>query len=78
MNGQQYIELVIADTGPGMSEDVLANLFKPVNTTKGEKHSGLGLSICKNIIDKLGGMISCHKLQSGGTKFVILLPRIIA
>ncbi|MFK5893025.1 MAG: ATP-binding protein, partial [Pseudomonadota bacterium] len=78
VNGQQYIELIITDTGPGISDDVLANLFKPVNTTKGKNHSGLGLSICKNIIDTMQAMISCHKQQSGGTRFVILLPRKIA
>lgn len=77
MNGKQYIELVISDTGPGMSDEVLANLFSPVKTTKGENHSGLGLSISKNIVDKLGGTISCHNRGNGGVKFVILLPRII-
>jgi len=78
MNGQQYVELIISDSGPGISEEVLANLFTPVSTTKGENHSGLGLSICKNIIDKLEGMISCQKQENSGAKFILLLPRKIA
>lgn len=78
MNGQQYVELILSDSGPGLSEDVLANIFKPVSTNKGESHSGLGLSICKNIIDNLDGMISCQKQENSGAKFIILLPRKIA
>ncbi len=78
VNDQKYIELSIFDAGSGMNEEVLRNLFKPVKTTKGKNHSGLGLSICKNIIDKLGGRINFHKLPHGGSKFTILLPRIIA
>jgi len=77
MNGQQYVQVIISDTGPGMSEEILAKLFTPVKTTKGENHSGLGLSISKNIVDKLGGTISCHNRGNGGVKFIILLPRII-
>ncbi|MFK5986376.1 MAG: HDOD domain-containing protein [Pseudomonadota bacterium] len=75
MNGQQYIELSISDTGPGINEDILSNLFNPVSTTKGGNHAGLGLSIVKSIIDKLQGMISCQKREQAGVKFVILLPR---
>jgi len=78
MNGQQYVELIISDSGPGISEAILANLFTPVSTSKGENHSGLGLSICKNIIDKLDGMISCQKQENSGAKFILLLPRKIA
>jgi signal transduction histidine kinase/HD-like signal output (HDOD) protein len=78
MNGKQYVELTISDSGPGISDEVLANLFSPISTTKGENHSGLGLSICKSIIDEMEGMISCQKQENSGTKFVLLLPRKIA
>jgi nitrogen-specific signal transduction histidine kinase len=54
---------------------VLANLFKPVPTTKGEGHAGLGLSIAKNLMDELEGFISCRSSETKGTRFQLLLPR---
>ena len=68
-----YVELVVADAGPGLSPDVLANLFGPVKSSKEGKHHGLGLSIVHSLVNKLGGMISCRSGQ-GGTSFELLLP----
>jgi HD-like signal output (HDOD) protein/signal transduction histidine kinase len=68
-----YVELVVSDAGPGLSQDVLANLFSAVKSSKEGKHHGLGLSIVHSLVKKLGGMISCRS-GANGTSFELLLP----
>jgi HD-like signal output (HDOD) protein/signal transduction histidine kinase len=68
-----YLELVVSDTGPGLSREVLANLFSAVRSTKDGEHRGLGLSIVHNLVKKLQGHISCRS-GGTGTAFEILLP----
>ena len=68
-----YLELVVADNGPGLSADVLANLFSPVRSTKDGAHHGLGLSIVHSLVQKMDGLISCRSGRHG-TTFEILLP----
>jgi signal transduction histidine kinase len=68
-----YLELVVSDTGPGLSRDVLANLFSAVKSTKEGPHHGLGLSIVHNLVKKLNGHIACRS-GTTGTSFEILLP----
>jgi HD-like signal output (HDOD) protein/signal transduction histidine kinase len=68
-----YLELVVSDTGPGLSRDVLANLFSAVTSTKEGPHHGLGLSIVHNLVKKLNGHIACRS-GTTGTSFEILLP----
>ena len=76
LNGRNYVEIVISDNGPGIPPEVQEKLFTPVETTKGESHSGLGLSIVKNLIDELDGSVSCRSSAKNGTRFEILIPRI--
>lgn len=68
-----YLELVVADTGPGLSAELLANLFAPVKSTKEGPHHGLGLSIVHSLVSKMGGLIACRSGKAG-TTFEILLP----
>ncbi|MFC0131015.1 histidine kinase [Massilia eurypsychrophila] len=68
-----YVELVVSDNGPGLSADVLANLFSAVRSTKDGAHHGLGLSIVHGLVKKMGGMIACRSGRAG-TTFEILLP----
>ena len=68
-----FVELVVSDNGPGLSADVLANLFSAVRSTKEGAHRGLGLSIVHGLVKKIGGMIACRSGR-GGTTFEILLP----
>jgi signal transduction histidine kinase len=68
-----YLELVVSDTGPGLSREVLANLFSAVKSTKEGPHHGLGLSIVHNLVKKLNGHIACRS-GTTGTSFEILLP----
>lgn len=72
---RECIEIVISDTGSGIPPHVLANLFRPVTSTKGEGHAGLGLSIAKNLMDELESFISCRSSETKGTRFQLLLPR---
>jgi HD-like signal output (HDOD) protein/signal transduction histidine kinase len=68
-----YLELVVSDTGPGLSREVLANLFAAVKSTKPGAHHGLGLSIVHSLVKKLHGDIACRSGHTG-TSFEILLP----
>ena len=72
-NGRQWVELLIEDNGPGLPEAVQKRLFLPVPSHKGAGHSGLGLSIVKQLIDDMEGIIGCHTGERG-TRFRILLP----
>ena len=73
-DGCRLISISIQDNGPGIPEQVLQNLFKPVTSTK-TGHSGLGLSIVAELIAGMSGTISCYS-SNKGTEFNILLPRI--
>ena len=73
VNGKTFIEIEIKDNGPGISETILKDLYLPVSSTKGKNHSGLGLSIVKNLIDKMNGSITCRTGKTG-TMFNILFP----
>ncbi|NMT64186.1 HDOD domain-containing protein [Marinobacter orientalis] len=72
-NGKTWVELEIADTGNGIPADIRKNLFSPVQSTKGKGHSGLGLSVVKQLIDDMEGIINC-RTGRGGTAFRILFP----
>jgi HD-like signal output (HDOD) protein/signal transduction histidine kinase len=73
VNGHDFVEIVISDKGPGFSPEVLSNLFQPTTSTKGSGHSGLGLSISKNLINEMGGTISCRS-STEGAAMQILIP----
>jgi len=75
IGGREYVELSIADSGPGIPAEIMAKLFTPVDSTKGSNHSGLGLTIVNNLISELKGSISCRGRSGGGTEFLIHLPR---
>ena len=74
VNGQDFAELCIEDNGPGIPAEILRDLYKPVISTKGNGHSGLGLSITKNLVKDAKGTISCRSSENG-TVFQILFPK---
>jgi len=69
----ELVEISVHDTGPGISQKVLKNLFVPFFTTK-EKGTGLGLAISQSIVQNAGGSIYVQSTTGSGTKFVISLP----
>jgi PAS domain S-box-containing protein len=66
--------VVFRDTGPGISPELLNNLFDPFVTTK-SSGLGLGLPICYEIAQKHGGTISVENSAGGGAEFTLWLPR---
>lgn len=67
------VELRIEDTGPGIPQDLMANLFEPYVTTK-PKGTGLGLAIVKKIVDEHGGMVWAANRNEGGAGVYVRLP----
>lgn len=73
--GQPGMELVVADTGPGISRENLDHIFDPFFTTKEPgQGTGLGLSICLRIVDNLQGKIEAESRPGSGAAFKIWLP----
>ncbi|MDR2251085.1 HAMP domain-containing sensor histidine kinase [Acinetobacter sp.] len=73
------VEIIVRDTGLGMTEQQMANLFHPRITasfkgTAGEKGAGLGLSLCKRFVEINQGEISVNSHKGIGTTFKVLLP----
>ncbi len=74
-----YYELSVSDNGVGIDEESLGRLFNfdtmfSKKGTAGEKGSGLGLLICKEMIEKHGGKIWVQSKMGYGTKFTFSLP----
>jgi HD-like signal output (HDOD) protein len=70
----RYVEIHIADDGPGIPPAIRDRLFRPVVSPKGGGHAGSGLSIVKGMVEDLGGRISCHSGPEKGTSFYLQLP----
>jgi two-component system sensor kinase FixL len=66
--GDGMIKVKVADTGPGISEEVASQLFQPFVTTK-PQGMGVGLSISKTIIEAHGGQIWAEPTPGGGATF---------
>jgi signal transduction histidine kinase/ActR/RegA family two-component response regulator len=71
---EDWVEVRIADTGIGMTEEVKRRVFDPFFTTKGVTNSGLGMSVSYGIIKRHGGEILIESEPGKGTTFVIHLP----
>ena len=68
------ISLSVSDTGVGIPEDEISNMFKPFYTTK-LKGMGLGLAYCKRAVEAHGGSISVESEVGVGTTFIATLPK---
>lgn len=74
--GRLYVEIAVADDGPGLAGTPHAILFQPVTSTKGDGHAGLGLSIIKSLVEDLDGYVGNRPNPGGGTIFIVLLPQV--
>ncbi len=77
--GDKFAAISVVDNGVGMTPDVKENLFNinksESNTgTEGEKGSGLGLVICKELVEQLDGTITAESGEGKGSKFTFTLP----
>ncbi|WP_234026816.1 two-component system sensor histidine kinase NtrB [Melaminivora suipulveris] len=70
---QRWLEFSVADNGCGIAEDVAARLFMPFFTTRAEG-MGLGLSLCRTVVEQHGGHLACNARAGRGTLFVFTLP----
>ncbi len=74
-DSQDFLLLAVEDTGPGIAEHILHRMFEPFLTTKPRgKGTGLGLPLCKRIIEEMGGTIAAFNLSGNGARFEIKLP----
>jgi len=69
------LRLMIADSGKGISAEIMGHLFDPFFTTKEGKGSGLGLVICKQLLEENNGEISLESFPEKGTTVTITLPK---
>jgi C4-dicarboxylate-specific signal transduction histidine kinase len=69
------VEVCVRDNGPGMPEQVRSRIFQPFNSGKADG-MGVGLSICRTIVEAHGGSISVESVAAGGTEFRFTLPAV--
>ena len=75
--GENMVEITVSDTGPGIPEAMLNELFTRFTTTKGSKGGmGIGLSISKRIIEAHGGTLHASNRAEGGASFSFTLPTV--
>jgi len=72
---EEMAEIAVADSGSGVSPDVAEQLFRPFVTTKSQG-MGVGLSICRTIVEAHGGRIAVETNASGGATFRFTLRRV--
>ncbi len=71
----ESVTITVSDTGPGVPAEIRAKIFEPFFTTKpAGQGTGLGLSVTYGIIKDHGGEITVERADTGGAKFVIILP----
>lgn len=73
--GDAMVEVSVSDTGPGIAPPVLSRLGMPLASTKGGM--GLGLSICRRIVEAHGGRMAGHNRPGGGACFRFTLPLVV-
>jgi CheY-like chemotaxis protein len=74
IQAEDWVEIRIADTGIGMTEEVRKRVFDPFFTTKGVTNTGLGMSVSYGIVKRHGGEILIESEPGKGTTFIVHLP----
>lgn len=72
--GSGTVEIRIADNGPGIPEELRSTVFEPFFTSKA-KGMGMGLSVCRRLIEAHGGSIELEAAGSSGAAFLLQLPQ---
>jgi signal transduction histidine kinase/pSer/pThr/pTyr-binding forkhead associated (FHA) protein len=71
---EDLVVIRVIDNGEGIPPNLMDQIWEPFFTTKGEEGTGLGLEICRRIIEAHGGRITCDSKTGQGTTFTIRLP----
>jgi len=71
--GREGVEVIVGDNGPGLPPEVRERVFQPFVSTKPDG-IGIGLSICRTIVDAHGGRIEVHTGANWGTRFRFSVP----
>ncbi|MBI5523204.1 MAG: two-component sensor histidine kinase [Desulfarculus sp.] len=78
LNGD-FVEVSVADDGPGIPPDLRERIFDPFFTTKGPgQGTGLGLSISHSIMQRLGGSLTFESQPGHGATFLVRIPKVLA
>jgi two-component system sensor kinase FixL len=72
-DGGEFVRVSVADTGPGLAKEIVESLFQPFRTTKADG-LGIGLSICRTIIESHGGRLWMEPNPDHGVSFHFRLP----
>ena len=75
-DGEEYLTIMVADKGSGIPDELRSQILEPFFTTKSEISTGslgLGLSICKGILETMGGFLSFKSGRNKGTTFTITI-----
>lgn len=86
------VAIQVADTGSGIPPELLDQIFQPFFTTRSRRPAasqadgdplsrsgtGLGLSLCRQIVERYGGSLTAHSTPGSGSQFTILLPAAVA
>ena len=70
---EDFVEIMVKDTGEGIPQDIIQKIFEPLFTTKA-KGIGLGLAIVKSIVDRHNGRIEAESESGKGSTFMVKLP----
>lgn len=73
-SGQPFLRVSVRDNGPGFSPEAKKRAFEPFYTTK-PQGTGLGIAICRRIVEAHGGDLSLSNGTTSGAEFIVLLPR---
>ncbi len=68
-----WAKVVVRDTGVGIKEEVLPRIFQPLFTTR-DRGTGLGLVVCKRLVEAMGGRITIKSKAGSGTDVILEIP----
>lgn len=68
------VRIDVSDNGCGIPESLKERVWQPFFTTKGERGNGLGLDVCRRLVESHDGTIACESVAEAGTTFSISLP----
>jgi signal transduction histidine kinase len=72
-DGEAWVELSVADNGPGLPSDFGERWFEPYTSSKA-RGTGIGLAVVKKIAEEHGGSVRAENRAQGGAQFILRLP----